>query len=48
MIEMVGAWQATIDRRLGLFSPPLSEGQVLAFTENDPPRPNGPNVKSGF
>ena len=45
MLEMVSSWQATIDARVGLFSPPLSEGHVLAFTEADPPRPNAPNVR---
>lgn len=45
MLEMVSAWQATIDRRIGLFSYAKSEGHVLAFTEADPPRPNAPNVR---
>jgi len=44
-IEMVAAWQGTIDSGLGIFAEAAVTGHVLAFSESISIEPNPPNVK---
>jgi len=43
MVSMATAWQETVNRKLGLFSPSADEGDPLAVSEDHIPQPCPPN-----
>ena len=48
MVSMATAWQETVHRRLGLFSPDPDEGDPLAVSEDNIPQPRPPDSLPHF
>jgi len=48
MAKMTSAWQATVDRRMGVFAADENEGDPLAVSEDNIPEPRPPEVEPHY